>query len=444
MATLKASDFFGGTIPPPPEETAIHTPDTSPGIFERIAADFQQRHANVDASKARGDSKASTLLQGAGNAAGFLGDVVAEGVKSITPQPVKDAAKSVVTKIASTPENQQRLAQFDAWKTAHPEAAANLSSIVDIASLIPVGKGAQIAAKGAEAAAMATKTGAKAAAGAAAPLMKAAGEKATGLAVTMEVPTRQAVQAYEAAQPTLIDRVKGVFSKTATEANTAAKPTSEANTAVRLLQPGTEWQLGVHAKKVSQSLWTDTIAPSLAGTKDKIDIRSFFGDLKKQIIKDNADLSRRSTLLNALESFQQDFSKVGKVSYDKLQSYKEGWAKFVPEKAYKGEAIAGALNEVRNLAAQNARKAIYEKLGPAVKQAYLDYGNLQSIAEAGIKSVDALRSKGVTKQVWEFVMDKAVTPIATVAGKVLYKTGEGLEFLGNSGAKKVRDIIQTR
>ena len=41
-------------------------------------------------------------------------------------------------------------------------------------------------------------------------------------------------------------------------------------------------------------------------------------------------------------------------------------------------------------------------------------------------------------------MDNTVTPIATIAGKVLYKTGEGLELIGNSGAKRVRDIIQPR
>jgi hypothetical protein len=41
-------------------------------------------------------------------------------------------------------------------------------------------------------------------------------------------------------------------------------------------------------------------------------------------------------------------------------------------------------------------------------------------------------------------MDKAVTPVATVAGKILYKTGSGLEFLGDKGAKKVGDIIQPR
>jgi hypothetical protein len=38
-------------------------------------------------------------------------------------------------------------------------------------------------------------------------------------------------------------------------------------------------------------------------------------------------------------------------------------------------------------------------------------------------------------------MDKAVTPVATVVGKILYKTGEGLEFIGESGAKKVGDIV---
>jgi hypothetical protein len=316
------------------------------------------------------------------------------------------------------------------------EAVGVGADVLSAGTLKPAGAVAKVAVD-------ATAGAAKSAAAGTGAALKTAGEKATGLGVAMEVPTRQALQSYQAAQPTLLGRVKNLITGT-TEASAAKAPTTEANTAVRLLQPGTEWQLGVHAKRVAGELWSNTIAPALSGTKDKVDMRAFIGDMRNQIIKENADLSRRATLLNALNAFGEDFGKVGQVGFQKLQAYKEGWAKFVPEKAYKGQPIAGALNEVRALAAQKARQLIYQKLGAGVRQAYIDYGNLKSIEEAGIKSVDALRSKGVTKQVWEMVMDKAVTPIATAAGKVLYKTGEGLELVGQSGAKKVRDIIQPR
>ena len=39
-------------------------------------------------------------------------------------------------------------------------------------------------------------------------------------------------------------------------------------------------------------------------------------------------------------------------------------------------------------------------------------------------------------------MNKAITPVVTIGGKILYRTGEGLEFIGNRGAKKVGDIIE--
>ena len=61
--------------------------------------------------------------------------------------------------------------------------------------------------------------------------------------------------------------------------------------------------------------------------------------------------------------------------------------------------------------------------------------------KAGIKSVSDPAKKSLTRNVWEFVMDQAVTPVATGVGKVLYRTGEGLEFVGKRGAKKVRDVV---
>lgn len=262
------------------------------------------------------------------------------------------------------------------------------------------------------------------------------GEKSTGVGVAMEVPTRQALQAYQASKPTIFERVQGMTNEPG-----VSKPITEANTAVRLLTPGTEWRLGVSADRVSGQLWNKTIAPALASPTYKVSMDTFFGMLRKKIIGENADLTRRNALLQAYDAFKSDYANVKDVSFAKLQDYKAGWAKFVPERAYQGNPIAGSLNDVRNIAAQQARSIIYDALGPDVRQAYIDYGNLKSIQESGIKSVDQLRTKGVTKQVWEAVMDKAVTPIATIAGKVLYRTGEGLEFIGDMGAKKVSDIF---
>jgi hypothetical protein len=171
-------------------------------------------------------------------------------------------------------------------------------------------------------------------------------------------------------------------------------------------------------------------------------MKTFFSNLRQRIISETPQLNRRNSLIEALDAMMEDYKKVSNVSYTKLQDYKSGWARQVPERVYKGKPIAGALNEVRNMAAQDARSMIYDALGGDIKQAYIDYGNLKSIEEAGIKSVDALRSKGVTKQVWEFIVDKAVTPVFSGGGKVVYKTADGLEFIGDKmGYKTVGDLL---
>lgn len=460
MTTVTASQFFGGNAPPAP--SAVTTDLKASAASAETQAQQDNSAFGIAKNTALGVGKA--LLNDVVETGKNLGQSLAAGdvTKNLTEGDtgLKDTALRVLKQIhtdQSAGKDTSRLEQAYNGIAAHSQEndlanilpTLNKSNLQAVLEAVGVGSDALVGgagkpvAAGAEAAINLGADAAKVAATNVGAGLKAVGEKATGLGVSMEVPTRQALQTYQAAQPTLFGRVKNLVTG-AKAAATGAAPTTEANTAVRLLQPGTEWQLGVHAKRVAGDLWQNTIAPSLAGTKDAVHMPTFFGGLRKQIISDTPDLSRRSTLLNALSSFQEDFGKVSNVGYLKLQAYKEGWAKFVPEKAYKGQPIAGALNEVRALAAQKARTIIYTKLGSTVKQAYIDYGNLKSIQEAGIKSVDALRSKGVTKQVWEFVMDKAVTPIATTAGKVLYKTGDGLEFLGSSGAKKVRDIVQPR
>ena len=252
--------------------------------------------------------------------------------------------------------------------------------------------------------------------------------------------TKKALQTYQASKPTIVERMGNLLGKTKVVAG--QKPITEANTAARLLGGGkTEWQLGVQAVKNKNKLWTNVIDPALSQNKAPVSMPSFFERMKQTIIAENSDLSRRKSLLKGLSAVQNDFKKVGNVSLSKLQNYKNGWAKFVPEKAYKGEPIAGVFNEVRNMLAQEARKTIYGTLGDDIKTAYLDYSNLKSIEEFGLKSADPLRSKSVTKQAWEFILDKVLTPITNLGGKILYKTGEGLEFIGNPGAKTVNDVL---
>jgi hypothetical protein len=124
-----------------------------------------------------------------------------------------------------------------------------------------------------------------------------------------------------------------------------------------------------------------------------------------------------------------------------LQQFKEGWAKFLPEKVYKGKSISGAFNEVKNIASSTARNIIYNKMGPDIQKAYFDYGNLKGLAEAGQKAMTGAKLKGGAGTFLSAVKDMLVYPVATYGGRVLYRTGQGLEFFGKPGAKTVIDIF---
>ncbi len=421
---------------------AQSAPTKTPGYFQRLANKYVQAKENIIGNVKEGVQGVKEGFQQGGLAGAqnvktsaeravvrsmgeVAGAVTAPIEEAPIVKPLLELAGRGISKIPGVEELTQKANEL---ALRHPESAKDFEAIVNLASLIPVTKGAKLAATGAEKGL--TSTG---------KALKGAGESAYGIGVGMEEGTKIALQSYEATKPTLMGRVKNLF--TGEKPTVGNKPITEANTAIRRGLMGTEWQLGVQAKRIADDIWTKGVKPALESNKEKINMRSFISELADDIIKKTPELGRRKALLEALDSFGDDFKKVNNFSVKKLQEYKEGWAKHIPEATYKGKPIGSALKDVKNLAAQKARGIIYDKLGPEVKQAYLDYGNLQSIEKAGIKSVDLLRSKGVTRQVWEAVIDKVLTPVATIGGQVLYKTGEGLEFLGGPGAKKVKDLI---
>lgn len=268
-------------------------------------------------------------------------------------------------------------------------------------------------------------------------ILKASGETAYGITVNPSEGTARAMSSYKESTPNLMTRIKNEVS-----GNTQGKPITEANTAARYGLMGTEQEIGVQSGRYMKSIWNNKIEPALKSTKGKLDMRQFFDSVEKQIIKETPELTRRNDLLEGLNALKSEYGKVNKVGIRKLQDYKSGWANTLPEATWKGKPIASALKEVKKIASDTARDFIYKNVPESVKQDYIDYGNLKSIKEAGIKSgIGDLAKKSMSRGAWQFIMDKTVTPIATTMGKILYKTGEGLEFIGDSGAKTVGDIV---
>jgi len=223
--------------------------------------------------------------------------------------------------------------------------------------------------------------------------------------------------------------------------NAQEKPSTMASTAFDKNLIGTESMVGVQAKREADNIWGKTIKPALDNSKEKVSMPKFFDDAEKEIIQNNPEISRQKDLLNALNAFKEDYSTVGDVDLKTLQKFKEGWAKFVPEKAYKGLPIAGAFNEVKDTLADIARNKIHTTLGSGVKKAYFDYGNLKGLQELGQKAMTDGRLKGGFGSFWSAIKDMALVPVGTIGGQAVYKVGKGVELYGKAGAKTVKDII---
>lgn len=267
---------------------------------------------------------------------------------------------------------------------------------------------------------------------------KRGGEKLYTATITPEESTRMATQSYQAAKPTLTERVKGLVTG---EKDARVRPTSEADTAARHGLVGTEWMLGVQAKRAADTLWKTTISPALKEVRGKINVKDFFSEVEKEITEKTKEPHLRSARLEALDDLRGSYSETSHASLEDLQGFKEGWAEKVPESAYKGKIPGSAINYVRDIAAGKARGLIYKYAGDEAREAYIDYGNLKSVMKAGIKAGGDPAKKSLSRNIWEFVMNQAVTPIATTGGMILYRTGQGLEFVGGRGARTVEDIV---
>lgn len=264
--------------------------------------------------------------------------------------------------------------------------------------------------------------------------VQAAGKAGYKLAIPLSAREAKMMQGYKARAP-FWERVKGVLS------GSSNAPRVAEETAFNKGFMGTESMLGVQSKRAAKTLWDDVIGKQLKASPTKVRMTDFFDEAERSIVSNNPEVARQKDLLTALQSLRDDYVDVGEITLDKLQDFKKGWAKFVPEKVYKGQPIAGAFNDVKNVLADLARKRIYGALGDDIKLAYLDYGNLEALQELGQKAMTGAKMKGGSGSFLTAIKDMVVTPIATVGGQVVYKIGEGIEMIGPKGARFLGEII---
>lgn len=266
-------------------------------------------------------------------------------------------------------------------------------------------------------------------------LLKGIGETVAKAVIPTSIKEAGMEQTYKAANsfPT---RILNAISGKAPKA-----PQTVAQTVFDKGLMGTQSMLGIQAKRATSDLWNKTISPALEKSDVKVNMPDFFNDVEKQIVESNPEKSRQADLIKALDALKEDYKDTSEVPLSELQKFKEGWTKKVPEKAYKGQPIAGAFNDVLNVASGTARNKIYSALGDDVKQAYFDYGNLKGVQELGKRAMTGSKFKGGTGTFLNAAKDMAAVPIGTSGGQIIYKVGQGVELLGKPGAKTVRDIL---
>lgn len=242
------------------------------------------------------------------------------------------------------------------------------------------------------------------------------------------------LQTYKAAN-TFKDRLIAAVS------GDSKAPRTAADTAFDQGLWGTQGMLGVQAKRASTNLWENLVKPQLDNAEAPVSMPTFFKGIEEKIKKGTPELSRQKSLLEALDAMKEDYAGIDKVPLSQLQAFKEGWAEFVPDKAYQGKPIAGAFRDIQRIAASQARSTIYKTLGEDVKQAYFDYGNLTGLMALGKKAMTGEKLKGGFGGFWTAVKDMALTPIGTIGGHTIYKVGKGIELIGKTGAQIVGDLF---
>jgi hypothetical protein len=149
-STRPSLDAIYGGAPQTSAMSSVSQEPTSVGseigtaISNTLVKPFADRFSNIDYSN---QGIMSNLLQTGGALAGgtvdVAGKLLLEGAKVLTPKPVENFVGDVTQGFTqgvsdAIPEDIKQ--SLSSWASQHPEAAANLGAIVDIASIIPAGK----------------------------------------------------------------------------------------------------------------------------------------------------------------------------------------------------------------------------------------------------------------------------------------------------------------
>jgi hypothetical protein len=134
---------------------------TDTGLVSAVAGDINTNSA-VGRFATGQQSGLETGLQIAGQGAGAIGDVVGaglasvgRGISAVTPEAIKTPIKNAGLSVLQSPVGQAGITalqngmeSYGEWKKSNPVIAADLEAVVNLASLVPIGKVSQAGKQG--------------------------------------------------------------------------------------------------------------------------------------------------------------------------------------------------------------------------------------------------------------------------------------------------------
>lgn len=222
----------------------------------------------------------------------------------------------------------------------------------------------------------------------------------------------------------------------------AAKPVLSSDTALRRGVAGTEKQIGVQSNVEKLDIWKNQIEPALKGTKAKITKDELFAKARERVANE-VEPARKASMQRALESLDEDYANFSGTDLLKANQIKSSLDKFTPSKIFKGQDVASEVKMLKSDMASAIREKTYASIDDVnMKAAYRDYANLKELEKVGIKALTTAGTKGGFGNFWSTIYDQATTPIKTIGGKVLYRVGDKLEFVGQKGTQTLGQHLE--
>lgn len=422
---------------------------TEPGVLDKLGVQLKARGADIVSSAKKGMAGGLQGPKSGLNIAGDIGGAIGDVFGAVTEPLVSGLQKgmeSVATKgiekgiigIQQGPIEKLGMsalkAGVDTWnrfKEAHPDVARGIEDIANVASAVPIVKGAAVTGKGVLSGTVKTLSSAG-------NISKKLGESAfsTVIPITNDVDAK-AMQNY-LAKNTLGKRVVA-----AVTGKDLGKPTTAAQKALEVGAYGTESMIGVKANRVANQL-REIIQPILDKSKASIYKSELIGSAQN-FVNSITEEGAKQRFRNALEKIVDEYKDLEEyIPVSKAQKIKTELNTLqAPSVFSKGKSGLDITNEYKSLKAMMAntiKEKTYERLGEGVKDAYKTWSKAMDLMELGIKD---MRGKPVYgANFWGKLLDKTVVPIGTAGGQMLYSLGNMLQFKGRPGFKKFGDFVK--